>query len=83
MHDYMGLQQTFWSMLTSYRPLCIQQVIVGHVRFVINCYDRYQSVMYMMQQLGWPTLEERRNQLKLTMMYKIINGLVFIQQNLP
>ena len=39
--------------------------------------------MHMTQQLGWPMLEERRNQLKLTMMYKIINGLVYIQQNLP
>ena len=40
-------------------------------------YDsRYQSVTSILQQLDWPTLHERRDQIKLIMMYKIIHGLM-------
>jgi len=52
-------------------------------RFVVNCHSRYQSVASIQQELGWPTLQERRDQMKLIMMYKIIHGLVYIQHNLP
>jgi len=41
-------------------------------RLAENCYSRYQSVTDILQQLDWPTLNERRNQMKLIMMYKII-----------
>ena len=34
----------------------------------------------MLQQLGWPTLERRRSEAKATMMYKIINNLVQVNQ---
>ena len=34
-------------------------------RFIVNCYSRYQSVSNILQKLNWPTLEERRNELKL------------------
>ena len=52
-------------------------------RFTVNCYSRYQSVSSMLVKLNWPTLEERRNDLKLIMMYKIVHGLVHIQLVLP
>jgi len=32
----------------------------------------------MMQQLGWNTLEVRRNQARAVIMYRIVNGLIAI-----
>ena len=52
-------------------------------RFTVNCYSRYQSILNILQKLKWPTLEERRNELKLIMMYKIVHGHVHIQPILP
>ena len=52
-------------------------------RFTMNRYGRYESVTNMLHQLDWPTLYVRRNQQKLMMMYKIINGLVYVQHSLP
>ena len=43
----------------------------------------YQSVSNILQRLNWPTLEERRNELKLIMMYKIVHDHVHIQPILP
>ena len=34
----------------------------------------------MLQQLGWPTLEHRHLEARATMMYKIINNLVHVDQ---
>ena len=36
----------------------------------------------MMQQLGWNTLEVRRNQATAVMMYRIVNGLIAIPASL-
>jgi len=36
----------------------------------------------MMQQLGWNTLEVRRNQARAVMMHEIVNGLIAIQASL-
>ena len=36
----------------------------------------------MMQQLGWNTLEVRRNQARAVMMYRIVNGLIAIPASL-
>ena len=52
-------------------------------RFTVNCYSRYESVSSMLEKLNWPTLKDRRNELKLVMMYKIIHGHVHVQPNLP
>ena len=57
--------------------LCLVRPILEYA------YSRYQSVTDILQQLDWPILNERRNQMKLIMMYKIIHGLVFIQHSLP
>ena len=53
------------------------------VRFCMNCYSRYESVISMLEKLKWPTLTDRRDDLKLVMLYKIINGYVHVQQTLP
>ena len=40
-------------------------------RFVMNCYDRYQSVSNMLCRLDWPMLAKRRDHFKIIMLYKI------------
>jgi len=40
------------------------------------------SPTLMMQQLGWNTLEVRRNQARAVMMYRIVNGLIAIPASL-
>ena len=46
--------------------------------FVINDFSYHSSVTSMLTHLKWPSLEQRRNFLKLIMFYKILNGLVDI-----
>ena len=47
-------------------------------RYVKNRYHNTSSVNTIIEQLNWTTLEERRRRARLTMMYKIHNGLVNI-----
>jgi hypothetical protein len=45
-------------------------------RYVVNRYHNTSSVTSMLEELKWPTLEERRQRARLVLMYKIVNGLV-------
>ena len=45
-----------------------------------NMHIRLSSITRMLEHLGWDTLEQRRNQLTLLMLYKIINQLVSLSQ---
>ena len=47
-------------------------------RYVVNRYYNTSSVISMLEELKWPTLEERRQRARLILMYKIVNGLVKI-----
>ena len=47
-------------------------------RFVKNDYSNFSSVTAMMQDLEWPTLEERRWVTKVTMLFKVLNDIVCI-----
>ena len=47
-------------------------------RFVLNWKDRYASVTNMMSYLSWPTFKSRRTNVKLIMLYKLINHIVDI-----
>ena len=38
-------------------------------RFCMNCYSTYESVTSMLEKLKWPTLTDRRDDLKLVMMH--------------
>ena len=51
--------------------------------YVMNCYDRYQSVSNMLCRLDWPMLAKRRDHFKIIMLYKIIHNIVHIQPVLP
>ena len=47
-------------------------------RFVKGDYDRTSSVITMLSELGWDTLQERRQHAKATMFYRIVYGLVCV-----
>ena len=64
--------------LTYKRILKLESVQRRSARFVLNDYARLSSVTNMLQRLGWSTLEQRRNSLKIFMLYKIIHGIVHI-----
>ena len=56
----------------------LEKVQKRAARFVKKDYGRYSSVSAMMQDLKWDTLENRRSDSRLTLMYKIRNGKVAI-----
>jgi hypothetical protein len=47
-------------------------------RYEVNRYHNTSSVTSMLEELKWPTLEERRQRARLVLMSKIVNGLVKI-----
>ena len=56
-------------------------------KFVTNQYPRKKdfykfSISKLLHELDWDTLEERRNQTRLTMAYKITNGLLILEPSL-
>ena len=50
------------------------------VRFCSQNYNGYASVTDMIRDLGWATLETRRRQFRLTLMYKLTHGLIDIDR---
>ena len=56
----------------------IEMVQHRAARYVVNRYHNTSSVTSMLEDLKWPTLEERRQRARLVLMYKIVNGLVKI-----
>ena len=46
--------------------------------FVKGDYDRTSSVTPMLNDLGWETLHQRRQQAKVVMLYRIVHGLVAV-----
>ena len=53
----------------------IKRVRRRAVRFVKSRYSRYSSVSDMLDVLGWTPLSQRRQEARLILFYKIINGL--------
>ena len=56
----------------------IEMVQPRYARFVFHDYQRTSSVTDMLNKLGWPTLQERRAQAKVYMIYSIKNSLIDI-----
>ena len=52
-------------------------------RWTVNRHRQTSSVGQMLDQLQWPTLEERRRKARLVIMYKYHNGLLHIDTNKP
>ncbi len=47
-------------------------------RVILKDYDPYSSVTAMLDRLGWESLQERRRELRLALLYKIVHGLVVV-----
>ena len=58
----------------------IERVQRRTVRFATNKYRNISSVGNMLQHLEWRSLEDRRNDSRLNMFYKIVNNKVEIQK---
>ena len=53
----------------------VERVQRRAAKFVKSRCARYSSVSYMLDELGWPPLSQRRQEALLILFYKIINGL--------
>ena len=65
-----------WSPYTQSSIHAVEMLQQKVARFACNDFARLSSVTSMLEHLGWDTLEQRRNQLTLLTLYKIINKLV-------
>ena len=62
-----------------YTARCIHQLEMVQrraARFALNRYHNTSSVSEMLQQLGWSSLQQRREDMRLTLLYKMRNSLV-------
>ena len=69
---------TVWSPYTKKNILIIEAVQRRVARFVTSTYNQTSSVTTMLLRLGWPSLEQRREIAKATMMYKILHNIVAV-----
>lgn len=69
---------SIWSPYTQQNINKIEMVQRRAVRWVKHNYSRYDSVTSMQNELGWQTLQDRRNDSRLTIFYKIVYGLVAV-----
>ena len=69
---------TVWDPPTKAMTHRVEMVQRRAARFVSGNYLRTSSVGSMIASLGWQSLQQRREQAKAVMMYRIINGLVAI-----
>ena len=67
-----------WSPYTIQAKKRIEMVQRRAARYATNRYRNTSSVTDMLEDLNWDTLETRRSKSQVTMMFKIINGLVDI-----
>ena len=65
-----------WSPCTQSSIHAVEMLQRKAARFVCNDFTRLSSITRMLEHLGWDTLEQRRNQLILLMLYEIISQLV-------
>jgi len=56
----------------------LEQVQRNSARYVTNTYDRRASITKVLNQLKWPSLQSRRQQIRLSMLYRIRYNLVDI-----
>ena len=80
---------TCWSPTSEKSNHAIEMVQHNAAKFATNCYPKkghYQdfSIHRILQDLDWTSLKERRDQAKVTMVYKILNNHVIISsETLP
>lgn len=69
---------TIWDPYTKQNIDKLEQVQRRAARFVNGDYSTYSSVSKMIKDLNWPLLQQRRQNMKLIMMYKIVYNLIAI-----
>ena len=65
-----------WDPFTSKEIDKIEMVQRRSARYVLNRYHNTSSVNEMLRELKWPSLQDRRQHARLTMLYKVTNNLV-------
>ncbi len=65
-----------WDPYTKLKQNQLEMVQRRAARYVCNDYSRHSSVTHMLQQLGWRSLLQRRADIRLTFLYKSLNGLI-------
>ena len=74
-HSFMEYGATVWDPHQKYNSDKIEWVQRRGARFVISRYSRYSSVFDMLDVLGWMPLSQSRQEARLILFYKLINGL--------
>ena len=69
---------TIWDPSTKQATQKIEMVQRRAARFVTNKYKRTQSVTELLDSLGWRTLQDRREEQRITLMFKIYTGAVAV-----
>ena len=64
---------TVWDPYQKYNSDKVERVQRRAAWFVKSRYTRYSSVSDMLDELGWPPLSQRRQEVRLILFYKIIN----------
>jgi len=67
-----------WDPHTSKEKDKVRRVNKRAARMLSNDYGRHSSVTSMLTRLGWATLEQRHENQRLTMMYKVVHGMVAV-----
>ena len=67
-----------WDPYTKQKQQQIEMVQRRAARFVVRNYEREASVTAMLQSLGWRSLQQRRADIRLIMLYKCIHGIVAV-----
>ena len=67
-----------WSPYRDQGKRMIEMVQRRSARYVTNRYRNMSSVTDMFEELNWESLESRRTKIQLTLLYKIMNGMVDI-----
>ena len=69
---------TVWDSHTQKNITKLEMVQRKYARFIFNNFQRTSSVSTMLNHLQWPSLQERRAQYKVVMVYRCVNTLVDI-----
>ena len=77
-HPILEYASTVWSPYHEHNIYKLEMVQRRAARFVMNNYNRTASVTEILNSLQWHTLEKRRNNLRASLMYKIINDMTDI-----
>ena len=67
-----------WDPYTTTNKQKIEKIQRRAARYVCNNYSREASVTQMITELGWRSLEQRRADIRLILLYKVIHALVAV-----